>query len=64
MPACAAAEKSAVNKTTKYVTLAATHFFVPVAIETIGAWCPQSAEFIEDLGTRIAAITNELLEKT
>ena len=62
--ACAAAEKAAVNKTTKYVALAATHSFVPVAIETIGAWCPQSAEFIEDLGRRITTITNEPLETT
>ena len=40
--ACAAAEKATVNKTTKYAALAATHYFVPVAIETSGAWCPQS----------------------
>ena len=62
--ACAAAEKAAVNKTTKYVVLAATHSFVPVVIETSGAWCPQSAEFIEDLGRRITTITNEPLETT
>ena len=63
--ACAAAEKAAVNKTTKYVALAATHFFVPVVIEkTSGAWCPQSAEFIEDLERRITTITNEPLETT
>ena len=34
-------EKAAVNKTTKYVAQAATHSFVPVVIETSGAWCPQ-----------------------
>ena len=62
--ACAAAEKAAVNKTTKYVVLAATHSFVPVAIETSGAWFPQSAEFIEDLRRRITTITNEPLETT
>ena len=61
---CAAAEMAAVNKTKKYVALAATHSFVPVAIETSGAGCPQSAEFIEDLGRRITAITNEPLETT
>ena len=62
--AYAAAEKAAVNKTTKYVALAATHSFVSVAIETSGAWFPQSAEFIEDLGRRITTITNEPLETT
>ena len=40
------------------------HFFVPVAIEISGAWCPQSAEFIEDLGGWITTITNESLETT
>ena len=62
--ACVAAEKAVVNKATKYVALAATHSFVPVAIETSGAWCPQLAEFIEDLGRRVNTITNELLETT
>ena len=60
--ACTAAKKAVVNKTTKYVALVATHSFIPVAIETSGAWCPQSMEFIEDLGRRITTITNEPLE--
>ena len=64
MTACAAAEKAAIYKTTKNVALAATDFFVPVAIETSCAWCPQSAEFIEDLERRITTITNESLETT
>ena len=62
--ACTAVEKAAVNKTKKYVALAASHSFVPVAIEISGAWCPQSAEFIEDLGRRITTITNEPFETT
>ena len=61
---CAAAEKAAVKKTTKYDALALMHSFVPVAIETSGALCPQSAEFIEDLGRRITTINNEPLETT
>ena len=44
---CAAVENAAVNKTTKYVAIASTYYFVLVAIETSDAWCPQSAEFIE-----------------
>ena len=41
--------KVSVNKTTQYVSLAATHSFVPVVIETGGSWYPQSAEFIGSL---------------
>ena len=62
--ACTAVEKAAVNKTTKYVALAATHSFVSVAIERSGAWCSQSVEFIEDLGRRLTTITNEPLKTT
>ena len=62
--ACAAADKAAVSKTAKYVELTSTHHFVPIAVETSGAGCPQSAEFIEELGRRISTITNEPLETT
>ena len=62
--ACAAAEKSAVNKTKKYATITSTHLFVPIAVETSGAWCFESAEFIKDLGRRITVITGEPLEAT
>ena len=47
---CAAADKAAANKTAKYVELTSTHHFVPIAVETSGAWSPQSTEFIEELG--------------
>ena len=52
------------NKRVKYNDLATTHIFVPIAVETSGAWCSQSAQFIEDLGRRICAVTNEPLETT
>ena len=58
------AESAAVNKTIKYNDLMTTHIFVPIAVETSGAWCNQSAQFIEDLGRRINAITNDPLETT
>ena len=61
---CAAAKKSAANKVTKYATITSTHLFVPIAVETSGAWCSESAEFIEDLGSRITDITGEPLETT
>ena len=60
--ACAAADKAAANKTANYVELTSTHHFVSIAVETSGAWSPQSTEFIEEFGRRISTITNEPLE--
>ena len=62
--ASAAAEKASNNKRVKYNDLATTHIFVPIAVETSGAWRSQSAQFVEDLGRRITAVTNEPLETT
>ena len=39
----AAAEKASDNKRVKYNYLATTHIFVPIDVETSGAWCSQSA---------------------
>ena len=60
----AAAEKASDNKRVKYNDLATNNIFVPIAVETISAWCSQSAQFIEDLGRGITAVTNEPLETT
>ena len=60
----AAAESAAINKTIKYKDLMTTHIFVPIAVETSGVACNQSAQFIENLGRRINAITNDPLETT
>ena len=60
----AAAEKASDNEKVKYNDLATTNIFVPIAVQTSGAWCSQSAQFIEDLGRRITAVTNEPLETT
>ena len=53
--ACAAAEKAAVNKSTKYVAIAATHSFVPVAIETVPGANSQrnSSKILEDGSRRL-----------
>ena len=59
MSAGSAANKSATNKTAKYNTLATTHHFIPIAIETGGPW---NCEFISELGKRITQITLEPLE--
>ena len=60
----AIADKSAKKKTTKYCNLTASHLFIPIAIETSSIWCSKSAQFIEELGKWITAITNEPLKTT
>ena len=60
----AAVEKASDNKSVTYNDLATTNIFVPIVVETSGAWCSQSAQFIEDLGRRIIAVTSEPLETT
>ena len=54
-----AADRAAKNKTTKYTDLAKTHHFVPIAIETGGAWNELALEFITELGRRISGVTQE-----
>ena len=60
----AAAEIAATNKMNKYITLMSTHHFVPIAIETGGAWCPAAIEFIQDLGRKITEVTDDPMETT
>ena len=50
------------NNNNNTLHLATIHIFVPIAVDTSGAWCSQSAQFIEDLGRKITAVTNEPLE--
>ena len=38
--------------------------FVLIAVETSGAWCSQSAQFIEDLGKTTTTVTSEPFEAT
>ena len=47
------------RKRSKYSSLAATYYFVPVAVETLGALGEEAVAFISDLGRRIAATTGE-----
>ena len=60
--ASAAANRAAANKTAKYQELAKTHQFVPIAIETGGAWNEKEVEFISEVGRRITEVTNEQQE--
>ena len=57
----AAATMAAVNKSTKYACLTATHHFMPIAIETGGPWNSEAAELAADLGRRITQVTLEPL---
>ena len=47
------------RKLEKYSCLAPSHTIVPVAIETLGAFGPQSLAFLKDLGKRIQQRTGE-----
>ena len=47
------------KKMFRYQHLTETNIFVPVAIETEGAWDIQAIEFIDELGKRITTATNE-----
>lgn len=60
----AAAEVAAISKKDKYDWLRTTHHFVPVAVETGGAWCSEAVEFVTELGRRITEITGDPLETT
>ena len=45
--------------TAKYTELSKTHHFTPIAIETGGSWNDLAIEFINKLGKRITAVTQE-----
>lgn len=49
------------RKREKYAHLDPSHFFVPIAVETLGAVGPEAGLFFRDLGRRIAAATSEPL---
>ena len=46
----------------KYVDIAVTHTFIPLAFETLGAWGEQCDEFVQDLGCRLTSIAGERKE--
>ena len=51
----AVANEAETKKVTKYSQLSATYFFVPVAIETTRALGVEAADFVREVGRRIAA---------
>ena len=54
-----AAEKAFHKKENKYVEISKDYIFIPVAMETFGAWAAESLSFVRDLGRRIAKRTGE-----
>jgi len=54
----AVAEAAANRKRDKYVDIAATHIFMPIAVETMGPICDEAVEFLCGIGSRLTAITN------
>jgi len=55
----AAAEHAAELKTSKYSNLMSTYDFVPVAVETFGAWSECGLMFVKTLGKRMAKVSGE-----
>ena len=55
----AAAAAIAAAKTRKYSEIAVTHHFVPLAFETLGPICSEGRDFIQELGRRLAAKTDD-----
>ena len=58
----AAAHRAAQSKTDKYTKLASTHIFCPFAIETAGAWHETAIEVTQEIGRRIAVVTEDTME--
>ena len=44
-------------KVSKYAHLDSSYLFIPVAIETCGAFGPMALKFLQDLGRRIRKVT-------
>ena len=57
----AVASEAERRKRAKYAHLNPSHHFVPIAVETLGAFGPEALTFIRDLGRRIMDATQEPL---
>ena len=57
-----AANRAAIAKRSKYDTITRTHDFVPVALESSGAWSSEGLDFVMELGHRITNATQDKLE--
>ena len=58
------AEMAEVKKKEKDISIARTHHFVPVAIETSGAFGPDALELVSDITRRMRIVTLEVKSRT
>jgi len=59
LAAGSAASEAEARKSEKYSELSVAHTFVPIAVETFGAWGPEATNFLSELGRRIATFTGD-----
>ena len=52
-----AASEAAIHKTAKYVSIASTHHFIPIAIETSGIFDNKADEFLQQVRYRCTEMT-------
>ena len=57
-----ASEAAATRKTAKYSSIAASHIFMPVAVETLGPLAHEAVEFLSDIGSRLSALSDDTRE--
>ena len=60
----AVAEAAADRKRRKYLQISESHHFIPVAVETLGPICDESASFISAIAETISRITGDQREET
>jgi len=59
LAAGSAAAEAETHKNIKYAELSRTYAFVPVAVETFGAWGADALSLTSDLGARMSVISGE-----
>ena len=58
----AVAETAALRKSAKYASIATTHLFVPIAVETMGPISVAAMNFLTELGRRLTARSSDTRE--
>ena len=59
--ACSAATERENKKVEKYKNLSDNYHFVPVGVETYGAFGPQDLKLLKNIGKKICEVTGVLL---
>ena len=61
-PGGAEAQHASLTKVQKYASLTNTHYFVAIAVETLGPWNSEGLTLIRDIGKRITQVTMDMRE--